>query len=332
MRLQPRIQQPYFIFAIAAAILSGALWTQLHVLAQTPAGTPPDSFPTAPLPGGTPPSGDPLSIVTTTPLLADLVRQVGGPRVLVETLLPANADPHDYEPAPGDIRRIGAANLVVYHGLGLDTWATALIDNADGEFVVINSTEGISTLASDEEGFGDGDPHVWFDPTLVQTIVTTLANELVDSDPEGESTYRARATAYIDQLAALDTAIATQIATIPAESRKLVTDHDSLAYYADRYGLEIVGTVIPSLDTRAEPSARDVAELLEAIATANVPAIFTEQATSPGLANELADQAGVALVDDLYIERHGPPGSGADTYIGLMWYDTTRIVEALRGK
>jgi zinc/manganese transport system substrate-binding protein/manganese/iron transport system substrate-binding protein len=163
-------------------------------------------------------------------------------------------------------------------------------------------------------------------------MVTTLSIALSGVDPEGELTYRTRSTSYRTQLTALDVAIAERIATIPPERRKLVTNHDALAYYAERYGLEIVGTVIPSLDTRAEASAREVAKLLEAIAAENVKVIFTEKTTGSGLAVELAGQAGIAIVDDLYTDSLGPPGSDAETYIGLMWYDTTRIVDALRSQ
>ncbi|MDP9368459.1 MAG: zinc ABC transporter substrate-binding protein, partial [Chloroflexota bacterium] len=120
------------------------------------------------------------------------------------------------------------------------------------------------------------------------------------------------------------------VATLPVERRKLVTNHDALSYFADRYGFEVVGTVIPSLDTRAEVSARDVAGLVELIDREGVPAIFAENTSSPGLAQELATQAGVAIIDDLYTDSLGEPGSGAETYIGLMQTDTVLIVEALR--
>ena len=327
---------PSLTVAKVRALLLGVLLaftaTSTSALAQTPGDVQPDSFPTASPPTGTPRAGGPLSVVTTTSLLADLVRQVGGPRVAVETLLPANADPHDYEPAPEDVGRVKAATLVVQHGLGLDAWAERLVDNTGGDFAVVTATEGIPTLSSDEKDFGDGDPHVWFDPTHVQAMVTTLSIALSGVDPEGERTYRTRATSYRTQLTALDVAIAERIATIPPERRKLVTNHDALAYYAERYGLEIVGTVIPSLDTRAEASAREVAKLLEAIAAENVNVIFTEKTTGSGLAVELAGQAGIAIVDDLYTDGLGPPGSDAETYIGLMWYDTTRIVDALRSQ
>jgi zinc/manganese transport system substrate-binding protein/manganese/iron transport system substrate-binding protein len=161
-------------------------------------------------------------------------------------------------------------------------------------------------------------------------MVANIAAGLIEIDPAGEATYREREAAYQAQLSALDSAIAAAIATIPPERRKLVTNHDALAYYADRYGLTVVGTVIPGLETTAEPSAQEVAALLEVIGRERVPAIFAENITNPTLAEQLASEAGVAIVADLYTDSLGEPGSGADTYLGLMRTDTIVIVEALR--
>lgn len=269
-------------------------------------------------------------MVATTGILADLVAQVGGERVAVRSLLPANADPHDFEPAPADLVTVAEADAVFRHGLGLDGWAERLIENAGGGVPVVDATVGIETLASDEEGFGEGDPHVWFDPIRVKQMVATVAAGLTAIDPGGAASYEARRTAYAAELDALDAEIAAAVDTIPPERRKLVTNHDALAYFADRYGLDVVGTVIPGLETTAEPSAREVAALVETIEREGVPAIFAENTAAPGLAEGLAAEAGVAIVDDLYTDSLGEPGSGADTYLGLMRTDTALIVAALR--
>ena len=185
-------------------------------------------------------------------------------------------------------------------------------------------------LPAEEDAFAEGDPHVWFDPTRVITMVDTIAADLTTLDPDGAATYEARRDAYQTELRALDTAIATAIATIPEERRKLVTSHDALAYFADRYELTVVGTVIPGLETTAEPSAKQVAELLTLIDRESVPAIFAENTANPSLAEELASEAGVTVVDDLYTDSLGDAGSGADTYLGLMRTDAILIVEALQ--
>jgi ABC-type Zn uptake system ZnuABC Zn-binding protein ZnuA len=288
-------------------------------------------FPTfEPLPEGTPRADGPLAVVTTTSILGDLVRQVGGSRVEVQSLLPANADAHDYEPAPDDLAAVEDADVVFEHGLSLDAWADDLVANSGTEAPVFVATEGVPTLASSEEEFAEGDPHVWFDPTRVKIVVATIAAKLTEVDPGGADTYAARRDAYQMQLDALDAAIQTHIETIPPERRKLVTNHEALGYYADRYGLTIVGAIIPSLDSRAEPSAEETAALIDRIEAEGVPAIFAETSLNPDLAREIADQTGIKIVDNLYTESLGEPGSGADTYLGLMMTDTMLIVEALR--
>lgn len=284
----------------------------------------------APLPVGTLRAGAPLAIVATTTIIADLVRQVGGPRVAVTAMLPPNADPHDFAPSPDELATLEDAAAIVRHGLGLDAWADQLIDVAAVSAPVFVATDGVETLPAEEDAFADGDPHVWFDPTRVMTMVDTIAADLSGLDPDGAATYDSRRDAYQTALGELDAAIATAIATIPEERRKLVTSHDALSYFADRYELTVVGTVIPGLETTAEPSAKQVAELLTLIDREGVPAIFTENTANPALAAELASEAGIVVVDDLYTDSLGDADSGADTYLGLMRTDTLLIVEALQ--
>jgi zinc/manganese transport system substrate-binding protein/manganese/iron transport system substrate-binding protein len=283
----------------------------------------------APLPDIPAPEGDPLRVVTTTTLLADLVRQIGGGRVDVESLLTSGADPHDFEPEPKQIVAVEEADLVVIHGLGLDRWVEELIESAGTEAPVLIATAGVPTIASSEEGFDEGDPHVWLDPRNVQIMTANIAAELARIDLDGAAAFAARAEAYRTQLEALDGWIAERIATIPPERRKVVTSHASLGYYLQRYGLAFVGAVIPSLDTRAEPSARDLAALIERIEAEHVPAIFAEVSIDPRLEEEIAAQANVAIVTNLYADSLGEPGGGADSYIGMMVHNTNLIVAAL---
>lgn len=324
--LSPRRWIPVWALAASLLVVAGAAGQEQTAPAGNAVGLPTP----APLPVGTPRAEGPLAAVATTGIVADLVAQVGGPRVAVRSLLPANADPHDFEPAPEDLVEVEEADAIFRHGLELDGWAEGLIENAAVEVPVVVATDGVETLASDEEVFDEGDPHVWFDPLRVATMVGTIAAGLAEIDPDGAATYEARRAAYAAELDALDAAIREAVGTIPPERRKLVTNHDALAYFADRYGLSVVGTVIPGLETTAEPSAREVAELVETIQREGVPAIFAENTAGPGLARELADEAGVAIVDDLYTDSLGEPGSGAETYLGLMRTDTDLIVGALR--
>jgi ABC-type Zn uptake system ZnuABC Zn-binding protein ZnuA len=303
-------------------------------LAQEASPSPDGGFPAfsqlTPLPDAAPRDGGSLKIVTTTPIIADLVRQIGGQRVEVESILPNNADPHDFEPRPEDIIKLEDADAVFVHGLHLDEWANDLIDNSGTDAPVTVVTDGIETLDSEEEAFEEGDPHVWFDPTRTQQMVTTIANVLSEVDADGSDSYQQRAAAYNEQLTQLDQEIKDRVALIPEDQRKIVTNHDALAYFADRYGLEVVGTVFPGNDTGSEPSAQEVADLIDLIQQQSVKAVFAENTVSPTIAEELASEAGVKVIDDLFTDNLGDAGSGADTYIGLMQTDTQLIVDALR--
>jgi ABC-type Zn uptake system ZnuABC Zn-binding protein ZnuA len=273
----------------------------------------------------------PLKVMATTGIIGDLITQIGGVRTNVQTILPANADPHEFEPAPQDIAKVEGAAVIFEHGLGLDSWSESIIDNADGGFTVVTVTDGIATTERDGNGGHDhgADPHVWFDPAKTAQMAANIAAGLTSADPEGTDGYATRIAAYQQQLTMLDQQIAERIALIPEANRKIVTNHEALGYYADRYGLIIVGTVIPGLAANSEPSAGEIAELLEIIERGGVKVIFAENTVSPGLAEELAAQAGISVVDTLYTDALGEPGSGADTYIGLMQFDTQAIVEAL---
>lgn len=330
MRLtrEQTVRTTLFSVLIAATLLVASAASSF---AQESNATPTIDFSAlTPLPDAEPRAEGPLNVVTTTPILADIARQIGGARLNVTSILPPNADPHDFEPAPQDLVAVDGASLVVEHGLHLDAWAGDMISNAGTDAPVTVATTGIQTIATEEEGFAEGDPHVWQDPRNVKTMTDTIAAALISIDPAGTASYESRRDAYKGQLDTLDTAIADQIATIPAERRKLVTNHDAFAYYVARYGLTFVGSVIPSLDTRAEPSAKETAQLIEKIKAEGVPAIFTESSLNPELEEELASQAGVKVVPNLYGDGLGEEGSGAETYIGMMETNTRLIVEGLR--
>jgi ABC-type Zn uptake system ZnuABC Zn-binding protein ZnuA len=277
-----------------------------------------------------------LAVVATTTQIADMARHVGGDRAIVDSLLPANTDAHDFEPTPRDVEKVADAGIVLEHGLGLDPWVENLVDQSGTDATVVVVTEGVTTLAGaaqdedDEREEGDIDPHVWLDVANALVMVENIRDALAAADPEGRAVYEANASAYLAELTALDEWIREQIATIPLPDRKLVTSHDAFGYYVHAYGLELVGSVIPSLDSQAQPSARETAELIDRIRATGVKAIFTEASINPDLARQLADEAGVNVVDNLYSDSLGPKGSGAETYAGMMRSNTQKIVEALR--
>ena len=337
-----RINRRSLLIGAAAAL---ALSSR-HGLAQTPGAAFPEFPELTPLPEIAARDGDALSVVTTTGIIGDLARQIGGARVNVQTILPANADPHSFEPAPQDVALADGADIVLIHGLGLDAWADTIIENAGHDLTVITVTDGITTTGfesenhdhDDEESDDDDhdhdhdvDPHVWFDPERTKQMVANIATALTAADPDGADGYAARLAAYQTLLTELDGQIAERIALIPHDHRVIVTNHDALGYFADRYGLEIVGTVIPGMSVDAEPSAKEIADLLEVIAEHHVTAIFSDSTINPTLAEELAAQAGIEVVASLFTDSLGDADSGADTYIGLMRHNTRAIVEALMG-
>lgn len=282
-------------------------------------------------------TGDGVPVVATTTIIADMAQTVGGDRVDVRSLVPANADPHTYEPTPRAVGAVAQASVVLQHGMGLDVWITDMVRESGTKAQVVVVTDGVTTI--DGEAHSDDvtghshegeDPHVWFDVANAKVMVGNVRDALITADPAGAAEYRGNAERYLSELDALDAWIREQIATIPESQRKIVTNHDAFGYYVDAYGLTLVGTIVPSLDAQAQPSARETAALIDDIRSEGVKAIFTESALNPALARRIAEDAGVRVVSDLYGDSLGPPGSGADTYIGMMRTDTTRIVGALR--
>jgi ABC-type Zn uptake system ZnuABC Zn-binding protein ZnuA len=266
----------------------------------------------------------PLRVVATTTLVADIARQVAGSAAEVESLVPFDADPHAFQPAPRDMARLAAADMVLLNGLGLEApFATLLSNVPTGRVVDASRTIRARRMADEdeEEGHvhhegcrhGELDPHVWFDPMRVREWAQVIAEELATRDAANATDYRARATEVRRQLEALDTWAREGLAAIPPARRKLVTDHAAFGYFAERYGFEISGTVLPGFSTAGEPSARELAALMDTIRKSGAPAIFVERAARPGIARRLASDAGVRLVE-LPTCALTAPGGAASTY------------------
>jgi zinc/manganese transport system substrate-binding protein/manganese/iron transport system substrate-binding protein len=282
---------------------------------------------------GNPPTvtaGRKVNVVTTTTQVQDFVRVVGGDRVVITGLIKPNTDPHDFEPAPEDAVAISHADLVVKNGAGLESFLDKLLDQAGKNRPVADLSRGVTLRKGEGDEEKDGDPHIWFNPKNAEIMVDNLTAALSKIDPSSASVYRANADAYKKQLDDLDHRIQEQINAIPKDRRKMVTNHDAFGYYIDRYGLTFVGSVIPSLETNAEPSAREIADLIDKIKQEGVPAIFTEVSLNPKLEQQIAQQAGVKVVSNLYGDSLGEPGSPGDTYLGMMDYNTRTIVDALK--
>jgi ABC-type Zn uptake system ZnuABC Zn-binding protein ZnuA len=284
-----------------------------------------------------------LTVVATTTQAADLASAVGGERARVVGLLPANADPHDYEVRPDDVKELTDAGLVIRSGGDLDDWLSSAIDSSGTdapELTLIDHVEtheGGHEHGHEEEEHAEGeeeheiDPHWWQDPHNAEAAVAEIEKALSAADPDGAATYARNADAYTAQLRALDTAVAKCIDQIPPAQRKLVTTHDALGYYADRYGLEVVGAVIPALTTQAQASAGEVDELVETIRREGVKAIFAESSINPKLEQVIADESGAQVGKALWADTLGPEGSDGDTYLKSIASNTRAIADGLSG-
>lgn len=272
--------------------------------------------------GGATTGGKPLVVATTTQL-ADFARTVGGPDVEVYALLRPNVDAHEFEASPADLDALVRADVIVRNGLGLEPWLDDAVAASGTDAPVVDTSRGAHLLPDD--------PHLWFDPRNAAVMVDHVTDAIAEAAPEAAADVRHRATAYRTKLDRLDRWIAEQIGTL--DDPQLVTDHDSLGYYVERYGLTFVGSVIPGFESSAEISARDLNDLAERIRDQHVKAVFTEQSLPTKAAEALAKRAGVEVVageDGLYGDSLGPEGSPGATYLGMMRHNTTVLVEHLR--
>lgn len=267
-------------------------------------------------------------ILTSTTFLADITRNVAGDRLQVDSLLPLGADPHSYQPTPSDVAKISKSTLLIVNGLGYEQFLNTLLDNAGGKRDVIDATAGLSPrkVAGSNQGV---DPHMWLDPNNVIVYTENIRDALARVDPEDAATYKQNADAYIVQLKALDAWIIDQVKQIPAERRLLVTNHEALGYFADQYDFTVIGAVIPGFSTDAAPSAQQMAALVDLIKSSGAPAIFLGDVESDTLAAQIANETGVKIVNDLHLESL-TNGAPAATYIDMMKFDVTQIVEALK--
>lgn len=283
-------------------------------------------------------SSDKPNVVATTVQITALTRAVAGDKIDLTDIIPAGADAHEFEPTASDLTAIEGADLILRHGIGLDEWLDdTLSANSDADVVTV--TEGISPRKGEEDGELVDDPHVWHDPANDKEMVNNIAVALTRIDPSNTRYYEENASAYKQKLDATKTQIQEIIAEIPLPDRKLVTNHDAFGYFAQAFGLEIVGAVIPSVSTDTEPSAQQTAELLDTIEREHVKAIFAESSVNADLAAQLASDAHVKIVDDLYgdslgdpcpVDEGQPPPDCPDTIHGMLLANARKIADALK--
>jgi ABC-type Zn uptake system ZnuABC Zn-binding protein ZnuA len=269
-----------------------------------------------------------LRVLATTTQVADLAANVGGDRVRVTSLLKPGVDAHDYEPSPADIDAIAHADLVLENGVGLEAWLHDTIEGSGFDGPVVDTSRGVRLRMVG----GAPDPHIWQDPGNAGRMAANIQRGLAAAEPSAASTFAANLAAYTRQLRALDADVQRQVDSLA--NRKVVTDHDAFGYCLDRYGLELVGTVIPSFDSSAELSGRDIRDLVAKVRATRVRAIFSETTLSPRAVETIGREAGVKVVtgeDALYGDSLGPPGSDGDTYLKMIRHNTRTIVSNLGG-
>ncbi len=288
-----------------------------------------------------------ISVVATTSIWADVARQIVGENGTVTTIIPIGADSHDYQPSARQVGELMGADLIIANGLGLEQSFADVLETAASDGVsVLEIAPDVNPLPfadheheeeeheedAHEEGeeheHGSLDPHVWFDPARVATATGLIAGQLAVIDDSID--WQARADAYADDLTQAQTDIEEILSVVPVESRRMVTNHDAFGYFADVFGFEIVGVVIPGGSTLDDPSSAELAELVAEIEHENVSAIFAETTSSTALAEAVAAEVGreIAVVE-LYTESLDEPGTDAGTLIGMLLTNARRIAGAL---
>lgn len=278
------------------------------------------------------PTANKLKVLATTTLVGDVVGNVGRDLIELSVLLPVGADPHSFEPVPQDVVRLAAADVVFANGAGLEEFLANLLENTSGEAAVVFLSDGIDLIEAEHSEGDDhehGDPHVWMDPNNVLHWVEQIERTLSDRDPANAAQYQANAAEYRQALLELDGWIHEQVAQVPPEQRKLVSDHQMLAYFVRRYQFELVGAAIPSFSTLAEPSAQELAELEDAIGELGVRAIFVGTTVNPALSERIARDTQIRLIT-IYTGSLSAPDGPAPTYLDFMRYNVNAIVQGLK--
>jgi zinc/manganese transport system substrate-binding protein len=275
-----------------------------------------------------------VDVVATTTQIGDWAREIGGGAVDVHQILQPNTDPHDYEPRPADVEATGGAKLVFENGDELDHWMNKVVEEAGGKPKVVVLGENVPAKRPGETSGSEAsryDPHWWHDLRNAIAAVKQIRDALVGIDAADADTYRANARRYLVQLRALDGAVAACMGRVPLGQRRLVTDHDAFGYFAARYGIAVIGAVIPSQTTQAQPSARDTARLIALIKHEHVRAVFPESSINPRLAEAIARETGATSHYTLYGDTLGPKDSSGATYLSMEAANTKAMVTGFSG-
>ena len=264
-----------------------------------------------------------LNVVASFSILADFVRNVGGDRVNLTTLVGADGDVHVYTPAPSDAKRIADAKLVIVNGLGLEGWLPRLVQSSGAKAIVVTASAGIAPLK-----LGSGaDPHAWQSVPNAKAYITNIANALAAAAPDDAEVFRGQAKAYLEKLEELDREVREAVAKIPPERRKVISTHDAFGYFAAEYGIRFIAPL--GVSTETEPSARDIADIVSQIRAQRIPAVFLENISDDRLIRRIASETGAkvggTLISDSLTGEKGP----APTYIDMVRHNIKALTSAL---
>jgi len=271
-----------------------------------------------------------IKAVASLSIIGDFVRNVGGDRIEVSTLVGPNGDAHVYSPTPADAKKLADAKIVFVNGLGLEGWMTRLAAASGTAAPTIVVTTGITPLRREEEpGRTAIDPHAWQSVADAKVYVANIRDGLIAVDPAGKAVYEANAAAYLGKLDELETWVRAALAAIPAGRRKIITTHDAFGYFGDAYGLSFMAP--DRVSTESEPSAKDVAAIVAQIRRQKIPAVFLENVADPRLMAQIARETGAVIGGTLYSDALSEPGGPAGTYIDMMRYNVRQFTKALVG-
>jgi len=272
-------------------------------------------------------AAEPLRVVASFSILGDIVKQIGGERVVVDTLVGPEEDAHIFDPAPKDAARIAAANLLIINGLGFEGWIDRLIKTSGGSPLLVVASEGVMSHRATIDGSNIVDPHAWQDVSNVRLYAQNIEKALISIDPAGENIYKSQLSRYDADLETLDRDIRAALAAIPPDRRKIVTTHDAFGYFSRAYGVEMMAP--QGVSTESEPSAKDVARIIRQVKADHIPAVFLENISDPRLAQRIASESGAKMGGKLYSDALSREKEPAGTYIAMMKTNIRELTKAL---
>jgi len=265
----------------------------------------------------------PLKVVASFSILGDFVKNIGGVRVEVTTLVGPDGDVHVYAPAPADARKVADAKLLVINGLGLEGWLPRLLQASGGKAPIVTATEGIAPLKLGS----DADPHAWQSVANAKKYVANIRDGLIAADPADAEVFRNNATAYLEKLDALDGEVRAAIKQIPAGRRKVISTHDAFGYFASAYGIRFIAPL--GVSTESEASARDIAGIIAQIRGEKIPAVFLEKMIDPRLMQRISAETGAKVGGTLYSDSLTDEKGDAPTYIDMVRHNIRALTSAL---